>query len=207
MKLFNKIFILFVSITFLRLAVSCCNCESDFYSFDYSSVVIHNIDNSGRWSKPITNNEMSAASIAFEVQIIGTKPVSASSSRIKINGFKTLSAQNCECDDQYVPNQTISDIRIRTLNDINSDYCCNDDVTNLFVANTCVSCEDIGSFYITIDELKKRINPEGLYESPTNKFLIYLKKTVENDKAQFEVEIDFSDGRSIVTQTNLITII
>ena len=208
MKLFSKIFILLISVTLLRLAVGCCNCENEFYSFNYNSVLIHNIDNSGQWSKPSEKNEMAAASVAFEIQIVGSEVVqSASKKKININGFKTLSAQTCNCDDQYTPNQTISEIHIRTLYDLNSNYCCNEEVTSLFLANTCIDCADIGSFYITIDELQKRINPEVLYHTAVNKFLVYLKEPVENNKAQFEVEIVFSDGQSIIAQTALITII
>lgn len=208
MKLFNKIFILIVSFTLLRVAVSCCNCDNQFYSFNYNSLIILNIDNSGQWSKPIKTNEMLAASVAFAIQIVGSEvSVSKAKPILRINGFKRLSAQDCNCDDQYTPNQTISEIHIRTLYDINSDFCCNDDVTSLFLANTCLKCDDVGSFYITIDELQKRINPEVLYHLPVNKFLIYLKVPIENDLAQFEIEIVFSDGQKLVAQSALISIL
>ena len=204
MKFFSKIFILFVSVTLLRLVVGCCRCENDFYSFDYTSVNINNIDDSGQSSDV---NEMNAAGVAFEIQIIGSEVVASRNQSIPLSGFTTLSAQDCNCEDQYVPNQTISEIHIRTLYEINEDYCCNDEVTSIFLANSCTDCEDIGSFYITIDELLKRINPESLYYTPVNKFLIYLKETVENEVAQFEIEVVFSDGQSIITQTELITIV
>ena len=208
MKFFSKIFILFISITILRLTFSCCSCENESYSFGYNNIIINNIDNSGQWSKPSEKDEMSAGSVAFEIQIAGTEVVvSESLKKLRINGFKALSAQDCNCDDQYTPNQEISEIHIRTLYDLNSEYCCNDEVTPLFLANTCVDCEDIGSFYITIDELQKRINPGALYHSPVNKFLIYLKVPVENDKAQFEIEVVLENGQSIVSTTNLIAII
>lgn len=208
MRFFSKVILFVFVITLIRLAVSCCRCENEFFSFNYNSLVIRNIDNSGQWSKPSATNEMFAASVAFEIQIVGSEVVlTASGTKYKLNGFTTLSAQSCNCDDQYIPNQTIANIHIRTLLDLNSDYCCNDEVTPLFLANNCIDCADIGSFYISIDELQRRINPEVIYHTPVNKFLIYLKVPIENDEAQFEIEIVFSDGRSIITQTDLISIV
>lgn len=207
MKRFRKISILFISVSLLRLAVGCCNCEDQYYSFDYEKILIENIDNSGEWSKPSDKNVMPAEGVAFEIQIIGSDPVLYAKKQIKAIGFTAALAQSCNCDELYVASNTISAIKIRTLDDLNSDYCCNDDVTNLFLANSCLACEDIGNFYITIDELIHRINPEAFYQIPVNKFLIYLKVPVENAEAQFEIEVVLSNGESIIGQTNPIEII
>lgn len=207
MKLFSKVILLFISITFLRLLSGCCTCEDEYYSFEYERILIHNIDNSGEWSKPSDLNKMPASGVAFEIQIVGSEPILSSQNKIHLNGFNTLSAQSCNCEELYIPNSTIATIRIKTLEKLNDDYCCNDDVTNLFLANTCVACEDIGSFYLTIDELVRRINPEAFYQTPVNQFLIYLKVPVENSVAQFEIIIELSDGRIITNQTSLIEMI
>jgi len=206
MRIAFKLLIILLLVTSIRLISSCCSCEDDFFSFDYESLKIGNIDNSGQWSKPTEENVMSRASVAFEIQIIGKEIAESKFRPIHFSGFNTLSAQNCNCDERFISNQTISEIKIRTLNDINSDYCSNEDVTSLFLANTCLSCTDVGNFYITISELQKRLNPESIYHQPINKFLIYLTVPVENTKAQFEFEVLLSDGRSIIAQTALIEI-
>jgi len=150
---------------------------------------------------------MPAAGVAFEIQIVGTEPVLTSQNKLKWNGFNTLSAQSCNCEELYLANRTIASISIKTLEKLNDDFCCNDDVTNLFLANSCVNCENIGSFYITVDELVRRINPEAFYQIPVNQFLIYLKVPIENSVAQFEIIIVLSDGQTITNQTSLIEII
>ena len=207
MKRFRRITILFVAAFLLRLAVGCCGCEDQFYSFDYEQIRIENIDNSGQWSKPSESNSMPAAGVAFEIQLLGSDPVLTTQSRLKINGFNTASALGCNCEELYVANHTITEIKIRTLENLNADYCCNEDVTSLFLANSCLSCDDVGNFYVTIDELVRRINPEAFYQKQVNKFLIYLKVPVENTEAQFEIEVMLSNGVSITSQTKRIEII
>lgn len=207
MRQFRKISVLVISVFLLRLAVGCCNCEDQYYSFDYENILIENIDNSGQWSKPSESNAMPAEGVAFEIQILGSDPVLSAKSQIFSTGFTTASAQSCNCEELYVASHTITEIKIRTLEDLNSDYCCNDDVTSLFLANSCLSCEDIGNFYITIDKLIHRINPEAFYQIPVNKFLIYLKTPVENTTAKFEIEVVLSNGKSIIGQTKSIDIL
>ncbi|MBN2807511.1 MAG: hypothetical protein JXR22_12710 [Prolixibacteraceae bacterium] len=207
MKRFIKVILIIVAITTFRLFWSCCSCNDDYFSFEYERVLISNIDNSGQWSKPSDVNIMPAAGVAFEIQIVGSEPVLTSQCRKRPMGFNALQAQDCNCEDIYIPNQTIRSVRIRTLEKLNEDYCCNADVTELFLANSCLACEDIGSFYITFDELVRRINPEAFYQKPINQFLIYLIVPVENTLAQFELEIELSNGRTIIGQTALIEII
>jgi len=190
----------------LRIFSSCCNCDDNIFYFDYDAVIVNNIDNSGQWSKPSNVDSMSYNSVAFEVQIAGNNLTANKSNSLNFNGFKQLSAQSCNCDEKFIPNQTISNIKITTLENINDEYCCNDDVTVLFLVNNCANCDDIGSFYLTIENLTNRINTD-LYNSPLNTFLIYLKEPIENSKAKFEIEVSFSDGSSIITTTNLISIV
>jgi hypothetical protein len=206
MNRFIKVILLLVTITMLRLFWSCCSCDDDYFSFEYERVLISNIDNSGQWSKPSDVNIMPAAGVAFEIQIVGSDPVLTSQCRQMPLGFSTLNAQDCNCEDIYIPNHNIRSLRIRTLEELNDEYCCNADVTDLFLANSCLSCEDIGSFYITFDELVRRINPEAFYQKPINQFLVYLTVPVENTLAQFELEIELSNGKKIIGQTALIEI-
>lgn len=207
MKTFSKLILIIIIVSIARFIPSCCSCQNDEYSFSYETIAIRNIDNSGAWSKPSTKNVMPAKGVAFEIQIKGIAPVMAKCNNLQSLGFNTLTAQTCNCDELYYSTSSIQDIRIRTLEKINDDFCCGDDVTNLFLANSCISCEDIGNFYITIDELVRRINPEALNKTLLNSFLIYLSVPVENSVAQFEIEVELSDGTSIVAQTSLITII
>lgn len=207
MRLISKLSIIFVSVTILRLVSGCCNCENEYYTFSYERIIVHNIDNSGQWSKPSDVNRMPAAGVAFEVQILGSEPILSAQNKLQSFGFNALNAQTCNCDEIYRANHTISAIKIRTLENLNSDYCCNEEVTDLFLANSCLSCNDIGNFYITLDELITRINPEAFYQTPVNKFLIYLKVPVENTEAQFEIEVILNNGESIISQTSKIEII
>lgn len=203
MKFASKILILFISITLIRLLSSCCSCEDVFFSFNYEEVLVSNSVN----SRPSNVNSMPANEVAFEIQIVGSEPILTTNNKIELLGFKSASALFCNCDDLFVPNQTITDIRILTTNKLNDDFCCNENVTNLFVANSCVDCEDVGTFYITIDELLKKINPETLYQTAANKFKIYLSIPVENPNVQFQIEIELNNGELLKTQTALIEII
>lgn len=202
-----KVILIIVTVTSLRLFWSCCSCEDEYFSFEYERAMISNIDNSGQWSKPSDVNRMPAAGVAFEIQIVGSEPVLTSQCLKSSFGFKKVLAQDCNCEDIYIPNHTIRSVKIRTLEKLNEDYCCNSDVTELFLANSCLDCEDIGSFYITFEELARRMNPEAFYQKPINQFLIYLTVPVENTLAQFELEIELSNGKKIVGQTALIEII
>ncbi len=207
MRTFTKILIIVAFTTILRTVTSCCNCENVFFSFNYESIQIGNIDNSGQWSRPTELNEMPKNGVAFEVEIIGNSTANSLVNKLDLWAFQTASAQSCDCDDRYVGNQLIKSVKIVTLFDLNKDYSTNEEVTPLFLANNCLDCDDIGTFYITIPDLIKRLNPESIYNQPVNKFLIYLKVPVENTKAQFQVEVELTDGRKLKAQTALINIV
>ncbi len=207
MKRTVKAFIVISLFFLLRLITSCCNCTDITYRFSYVDVIVNNINNSSQWSRPSNENQMYAEGVAFEVQIVGCSIESSSVKKRSLASFKTLSAQSCDCDDIYASVHEISSIRIFTLEKINSKYNAGDDVTDVFLANTCINCDDVGSFYISIDELLTRINGQPLYDKPENRFLVYLKEKVEYDTAQFEFEISLSDGQVITARSELILII
>lgn len=207
MKQFSRITFIVLITTILRLFAGCCSCNDQYYNFDYVSMLIKNIDNSGQWSKPSESNKMPAAGVAFEVEIMGSDPISNQNISLASLGFTASKAESCNCEDLYIPNHAISSIKIRTLIDLNADYCCNDEVTELFLANSCLDCDDIGNFYVTMEELVHRINPDAFYQTPINKFLLYLKVPVESSQARFEIEIGLENGTSIIGQTALIEII
>jgi hypothetical protein len=207
MRTFTKILIIVVFTTILRIVTSCCNCENVFFSFNYETLQIGNIDNSGQWSRPTESNDMSKNGVAFEVSIIGKSIAQSLVKPVDFWSFNTAVAQSCDCDDRYVGNQLIKSVKIITIHNLNADYTANEEVTPLFLANNCLDCDDIGTFYITIPELIKRLNPESIYNQPVNKFLIYLKVPVENTKAQFQVEVELTDGRRLTAQTALINIV
>lgn len=201
MRIFSNLNTVIVTIILLLTMAACCNCDNTYYSFTYSDVSVTNIDNSGQWSKPTNKNEMASASVAFEVNVIGSDPVLLEDAISSYSGSGNALGQSCNCEDLYLASDSIQKITIRTLYDINADFCCGDDVSALFLANNCFECEDIGSFYVNLNDLIARINPEAFYHVPSNNFLLYLNTSVENTVAQFEVEILLSNGETITTQT------
>lgn len=183
------------------ILTGCCNCDNTYYSFRYTDFSITNIDNSGQWSKPTNLNTMDSSTVAFEINIIGSDPVLIEDANSSYSGTGNSLGQSCNCEDLYQASDSIQKITITTIYDLNEEYCCGADVSDLFLANNCFECEDIGSFYVNLEELIDRINPQAFYHVPSNNFLIYLKIPVENTIAQFEVEVLLSNGESLTATT------
>jgi hypothetical protein len=115
-------------------------------------------------------------------------------------GFATASAfQPCECPQLFQPVQSISEIKIITLKDINAQIKAGADVTDLFVGTPTDSF-----LYTPFKKLLGKLKGSVTAGRAGYSISIFCKEQIDNDTAQFEVLIGLSDSRILKAKTQVI---
>jgi hypothetical protein len=202
-KIYFILFLFFI----IRLFVGCCRCSNDYTTIEYQKVRILNIDGNASSPNnfPILNSDtMFNSAVAFGVSVIDTTiDYTKKSYVVELNnfGFSSANATTCDCPTLYKSTQQIVDIKIFTLEDISPTIKANTNVTDLFVAYPSKS-----SLYTPIDKLYPLINENAISTRPEIVFYVFCKESIQNDKAQFVINIELSDGHFFSEFTNLIHI-
>lgn len=204
----RKILIILLFGFILRTLTSCiCNCSDDTTPFDFQNIMIENLDNSGDWPVVTEHNEMYSKAVAFSVTAFAEDIfVMNMLKQINLAGFNSAKAFSCDCAVLFSANQKIEKITITTLFSISDQIPAMSNVTDYFVADS-HERNNWETIYVDMDNIISHINPETYYDSGSQDIQVFLKEEVKNDKAQFIIDLDLSDGRVLSDTTNLITII
>lgn len=207
-----KLFIRSVSIIFmffiLRAISGCFNhdCPDDVYPFDFSKIKINNLDNSGMGPKVISNNTMNKAAVAFQV-FISSDLSYLGQSRQKTQGFgfsEVNAFSKTKCPTYYVSNQSVERISVVTLFEISSLIPAKTEISDLFLGSDETSWYKT-NLYLPLQKLSQKINHTYI-DAQEVQFRLFLGREIENDSAQFIVNIEFSDSTSLSDTTHLIFI-
>ncbi|MDZ7633207.1 MAG: hypothetical protein U5L72_01675 [Bacteroidales bacterium] len=200
MNLLTKSAIIILLLFALRIIQS-CSCPDNPHYFDFDLLTVSNLDNSRDYVRSNETDTMYSASVAFEMRIAGSRAFALNPKSNFSLGFTEATAME-ECPIRFVPNQQITKITIRTLEAISSEIPENTDVTTLFLG--LVPYTSSGYMYEPIENMYNRINQQSFYDNATATLQLFCKENIQYPKAQFEISVDLSDGRTLTAITNLI---
>jgi hypothetical protein len=182
-----------------RLIVSCCDCPpSTTYKYKFDSIKLSHIDNSGQTPVYVDSGTIPKEAYGLQIELSLSKLALHKFSDFA--GFNSTCAFDCFCppETQYFPQDTLSAIRIISLNDFDNTHPANSEVSEYFKVLTY-------NTYITIQEYLDY--PETIYSGQPFIELIglYLMQAplVTGDH-RFRVEIVLSDGTTLISTSTLI---
>ncbi len=203
MKLLHKTLFILILVFALRIIQS-CGCPDDPHFFDFENISILNLDNSKDYVRSGSTDAMFSSAVAFEITISGRGEFASLKRAILSLGFSEITASD-KCPLQFKSNQKISKITIITMEAISPEIQANTDVTDIFLG--IVPFHSSPTFlYEPLDNIYHAINPEIFIDNTTSCFQVVCNRNILNDKAQFTINIDLSDGRTLTGTTNLITL-
>jgi hypothetical protein len=207
MKTLRKILIIILFGFVLRTLSSCfnCNCDNDAFYFDFTRVELTNLDNSQSYAIPTQSDTMSSKAVAFEVKIVNDNLFSLKNVSKNMFSLSSAYAWSCDCPQFFRANNKIEKISIITVFDINTNINANSDITDRFVAHK-ENYHQPTELYLSIEELYSRINPETYSDQAVEAFKLYLKDEVENEKAQFIIHVQLTNGIVLSDTSKILTI-
>jgi len=200
MKTFNKTLLIILLFFSLRLIQSCLTCPDDTIAFDFSTVSVNNLDNSGTYATWPSSDTMFSAAVAFEVIIEGDLNwLAFYNFSNNFCSFASASAM-ADCDPLFEPNIPVAKISIITLFDVSPEFLADSDVTELFYG------QNNDFLYTSLEEIIPTINRSPYYGSPSTAFQVFCNKNVLNTMAQFIVRIELSNGTILNGTTTVVQI-
>ncbi len=210
MRIFKKAILILLIANALRIIPGCCECNEPSMEFDFNRTEIRNLDNSGIYPGSMESDTMFPGAVAFEVNIFDSTGYFynqySAVNLIKSVGFKTSQAFQCDCSIPFNARQYLTDIRITTFYSISESIPAGSNVTELFLGKLRRNFANSNSVYHDLSVIIRQTENKTYYDSGIESFGIYLKPDVENQLAQFEIQLTFSDQRILTDTTQLIHI-
>jgi hypothetical protein len=185
----------------IRLSLSCCDCPAtNTYQYTFDSIKIFHIDNSGQTPAIVDSGIIPKE--AYGLQIECSLGQLAFYKCADFASFNTIYAYDCFCppEIQYVAQDTISEIKIISLNDFDTTHPADSEISEYFKVLT-------SNTYITIQQYLDY--PETIYyEKPDQEVIaIYLMQPpIITGEHQFLVEIDLAGGTMLTSTSTLISL-
>lgn len=185
----------------IELLVACCDCyEPVYFNYTNCSMTISNLDNSG--VKPVVTESNTIAKDAFgiRVEIYRNEDIC----KVKPNHsliFQSAYAMSCDCppEFQYLPLDSITDVKITSLNDFDSEHLANADVSEYFYVKSGNGFTEISKF---VENMHSTLY--GLSDSGFEFDLLLMFPPTLGPEHQFAVEVELSDGRIFNVQTDVL---
>ena len=210
MRIFKKAILILLLTNVLRIIPGCCECDEPSREFDFNRTKIMNLDNSGEWVRSTESDTMLPGAVAFEVNLFDTSGYYyheySAGNLFKSVGFKTSQAFQCDCSIPFIARQYVTNIRITTFYNISESIPAGSNVTELFVGKLRGNYSNSSSVYNELSAIIRQTENKTYHDSGMESFGIYLKPEVENQLAQFEIQLTFSDQRVLTDTTQLIHI-
>jgi hypothetical protein len=207
MKTIRKILIIIFFGFVLRTLSSCfnCDCDDEALYFDFTRVELTNLDNSQTYAIPTQSDTMISKAVAFDVKIVNDNLFSFRNVPENLFSFSSAYAWSCDCPQLFRANNKIEKISLITVFNINANINANSDITDRFVAHKENYYQPTG-LYLTINELYSKINPDTYNDRAVEEFKLYLKDEVENEKAQFIINVHLINGIVLSDTSKILTI-
>ncbi len=169
----------------------CCDCEdSDFSNYTNCSFEIKNLDHSGADLFITDESQVKKEAFGLQLQLSRKEDICLIKKPLFIS---TAYGTSCDCPPEkiYQPLDTISNIKITTLQDFDNTHLANTEITDYFQALQSTE-------YLPISEFLNRKNGQLLstfdFELVLNCML--LIPPTSSGIYQFQVDIALSDGRT-----------
>lgn len=185
----------------IEVLVACCDCYDPVY-FNYTncSMSISNLDNTGAEPVVTEPNTISKDAYGIRVEIYRNEDIC----KVKPNPslvFQSAYAMSCDCppEFEYTALDSITDIKITSLNDFDSEHLANADVTEYFYVSS-------GREFTEVSKFVENMHSTLYYSfDPGFEFdlLLMLPPTL-GPEHQFSIEVELSDGRILNAQTEVL---
>jgi len=199
----KKLILLLLLPFLLDLAISCCNClDTLTHHYTNKTLAVSALDNSGQEPKEITTGSVVKAAYGIRVQLTREKIARLHKPRIVFGQAAYAYSCNCRATDEYLPNDSITAIRIITLQHFNNDHPANSDVSIYFKVY-------MSSRFYPLDDYLKYMGATFYDETELQSSFNMLLMTppASGGAHQFRVQFILSDGRILEQDTPTIDFI
>lgn len=211
----SKVLIIFLSVFIIRLVVSCCDCgETTYTKYTHFNLSVKNIDNSGEDIVVSTDSLIVKTAYGIQLDIL-RKPIEQESGMSAI-AFTSANAVCCECGPEFesTPLDSITDVKVFTINDFNEDYPAGTDISACFNVYTYKSFSSISTYIKNISYVLFYDGYDESYEH-TDTYFFRLKinlllmdtSATSQHPHKFKVQVFLSDGRIFEQETPEINLI
>jgi len=199
----KKLFLVLLFPFIADLAISCCNClDTLTHHYSNKTIEVSSLDNSGQEPKEISSGSVFKTAYGIRVQLVREKIARINKSRIVFG--QAAYAYDCFCPspDEFLPNDSITAIRVLTLRNFDTNHPANSDVSSYFKVYRLSS-------FSTIDDYLKYLKTTFYNETELQVAFIMLLMTppASGGAHQFRVQFILSDGRILEQDTPTINFI
>jgi hypothetical protein len=198
---FGKIGVIILIVFTLRLSISCCDCPpTTTYNYNLDKIEIFHIDNSGQ--TPVIVNSGIIPKEAYGLQIECSLEQLALQKSSVFASFNSIYAYDCFCppEIQYVAQDTISSIKIISLDEFDSYHPANSDISEYFKVLSSKNYITIRQ-YLDYPETIFLVMPEQEVIS-----LYLMQPPIITGEHQFLVEIGLESGTTLTATSTLINL-
>ena len=198
----KKIIVILLFTFIAQLIVSCCNCgEPLVLHYTNKQVIISSLDNRGE--QPLVSASTTFIKTAYGIKINIIRENIACIKKTYTFLIQSANARKCSCpSNHYLPRDSITSLKIFTLNDFDSNHSANSDISPYFKVFKENTFTPISSYLKNSDN---SLNYNQGYNQDTD-ILLMSAPTIKN-KHKFKVQIILSDGRILEQETLLIELI
>ena len=200
MNLRNKLIFLLGLFFVIRFVQACITCPENTIPFDFTRVNIRNLDHSGSYLSWNETDTMYSAAVAFMVEADGRESLySATYPKYQFSMFKAAIAD--DCDPLFEARNDIKKVSIISLYSMNDEITSGTDVSELFYGSI------DGFLYSGINETLSSVYRRILSGEPVFAFNIFCGTNIENEYAQFLINIELENGDIVSGHSALITLL
>jgi len=187
-----------------KLFFSCTPYSQDPIEIDYNYISVIGIDNSDRFLANYSDiDTLFSNAVALKLTLSDTTKYYAASflpNLLEAFSFQTLKAD--DIDPSYVPRNKVTDIKIKTLLDINDDLKAGDDISEYIF---CAPREDFDLYHNLSYGISRLNDIQSYYERGS--IILVLNVSVKNTNSQFEITVTLDNGIELLGTTEIFTII
>lgn len=197
-KIKKIIFLLFFPFI-AHVVISCCDCvEPLIYQFTHKTITINNLDNAG--SEPVVSTATSVIKTAYGIRIQVNREKTACTEPVRSLFIQSAYATKCGCppEKQLMPKDSITAIKVVTLNDFDNSHLANTEISDYFKVYTPYSFVTIGKY---LQDSKNVLYDES--ELGIKIDLLLMIVPTMNTQHKFKVQITLSDGRIFEPETSI----
>jgi hypothetical protein len=182
------------------LAVSCCNClEPVIKLYTHKTISVSNLDNSG--SQPVISTSNSILKTAYGIRIQLTREKTVCNGKQPTLFIQSAYAFDCDCPpvNQLLPKDSVTSIKIFTLNDFDVTHSANADISDYFKVYQ--------QFYFSTIKDYLKNSESTLYDDTELQLtldLLLMTAPSINTQHKFKIQITLSNGRILEQETSQI---
>lgn len=199
MSRIKKIIFLLLFPLIANLVVACCDCmEPLIEHYTNRTLTIHNLDNAGNEPAESTSVSIKKAAYGIRIKLFREKTACIEPTKLLfIQSAYAMKKCNCPEPNQFFAKDSITGIKIITLNDFDNGHLANTDISAYFKVYSSHTFSTIENY------IKRSIVLFDESEFETSLDLLLMTSPVLNSQHQFKIQVSLSDGRVIEEKTSI----